>query len=337
MVALAIQAFGPACRAQEPKVVLPAGVAVFSVAFNPDGKRLAAGTGGGTVQLWDVRTRRWKGTIWPADELLPIEAVAFSPDGTLLAAEGKVGAFFAAEKAVVVWDLRNGKVRRFKGHTGTIFGLAFSPDGKLLAAVSSLEAKLWDVAAGKEKAVLEVNRFWVRCVAFSPGAKTLALGMARSATEREPYVLLRETATGKELACLQTGSEDVEQMAFSPDGKMLAVGSMNGVVQFWEVATSKLRRALKVDAVPARRQRFNLALAFSPDGRLLASCGDSAQSGGEVRIWEMISGKEIAILKGHRIGVGSVAFSPDGRLLVAAGGNSTVRLWDVPALLKAKQ
>src|SRR5262249_57793257 len=70
-----------------------------------------------------------------------------------------------------------------------------------------------------------------------------------------------------------------------------------------------------------------VALAFTPDGRTLASGGDGAT----LRLWEVASGRERRPLTGHSGGVRGVAFSPDGKNLAAAGGDGTARLWDVNA------
>src|SRR5262249_25069833 len=70
------------------------------------------------------------------------------------------------------------------------------------------------------------------------------------------------------------------------------------------------------------------AVAFSPDGRLLA------QADQELHLWDLATGKETTTLNGNQGRVNAVAFSPDGRLLAAAGSGTTVLLWDVAAVRK---
>src|SRR5262249_20645157 len=135
-----------------------------------------------------------------------------------------------------------------------------------------------------------------------------------------------DPATGTEQAALAAPASAVNALAFSADGKTLAVASNAysgpednplagsedpGVVQLWDVA--------------GRRERLRLAgltgkvlgLAFSPDGKTLATAGGSWEKFGEVRQWEADGGKAVARLFGPRYWAECVAFSPDGRVLAA--------------------
>ena len=114
---------------------------VFSVAFSPDGKTLAAGDLDGTVRLWDVATRRQLGSPLTSPTGT-VQSVAFSPDGKTLASG-------SADGTVRLWDVAT---RRQLGSpltspTGTAESVAFSPDGKTLASGSADgTVRLWDVA-----------------------------------------------------------------------------------------------------------------------------------------------------------------------------------------------
>jgi WD40 repeat protein len=226
---------------------------VESVAFNPDGKTLAAGyrvvgvIGVGGVVLWEVATRKRL-----PDGLLPVKegdvhSVAFSPDGTTLAS----GYDLDAGGGVVLWEVATRK-RHMEGplhvKEGDVRSVAFSPDGKTLAAgygdifrfrggpVGGVV--LWEVATGKRhlEDPFSVKEGYVRSVAFSPDGETLAAGYVNIGFRGG--MVLWEVATRKRLL------EDplpvkVNSVAFSPDGTTLAAGygvSGNGVVVQWDVA-----------------------------------------------------------------------------------------------------
>ena len=117
----------------------------------------------------------------------------------------------------------------------------------------------------------------------------------------------------------------VTAMAVSPDGKTFAVGYEKGGLALYDFATRRQARELKGHTKDVR------GLAFSPDGRLLATGGDN------VRLWDTGTGEQLAALEGHTEGLGvwgwlrALAFSPDGKLLASAGADGTVKLWDVAA------
>lgn len=277
-------------------------------------------------------------------------AVAFSPDGKLLASCGR-------DNVVRVWDPEAGKALRvLAGHAGAVYAVAFSPDGRTLASGGDDgTARLWDAETGRELKQLRGHLRGVTGVAFSPDGKLLATGgfdgTARVwdlasgkgrvvgtgpgvypvrfsadgqylvAGRIDGSICLAEVATGRQVWKADKLGGNVWSLALSPDGKTLASadqgGTPNREVTLWETATGRRRCGLGGAGATA--------VAFAPDGETLATGGDE----GSVRLWDA-DGKERCLLARNEKRVVALAFSPDGRILASACHDGTVGLWDVP-------
>jgi hypothetical protein len=114
-------------------------------------------------------------------------------------------------------------------------------------------------------------------------------------------------------------------VAISPDSALIVTGHNDATVRLWDVSIGGLRAVLRDHTQPVR------AVAFSSDGRLIASAGGDETTGEDsaIRLWDANAQTLSATLPGHTGAVTALAFSPDGSLLASAGLDNTVRLWDV--------
>ena len=241
----------------------------------------------------------------PLDDLLvsgsPVNSVAFSPDGRILAVGDNRG-------DVGLWDVATGR-RTVLAEGSPVYGVAFSPDGRTLAVGDARgDVGLWDVATGRRTAILAEGST-VASVAFSPDGHTLAVGDVGGS------VGLWDLATRRRTATLAEGNS-VNSVAFSPDGHTLAVGDAGASVGLWDLATRQ-RTATLAEGSPA------FSVAFSPNGQTLA-VGDG---GDHVGLWDLATRQRTVTLAEGNL-VKSVAFSPNGQTLAAGDAGGDVGLWD---------
>ena len=375
---------------------------VNALAFSPDGRLLASASFDRTVRLWNVRQAQPNGLPLKGHES-SIYSVAFSPDGELLATAGK-------DETVRLWNVASGKLEPppIGHHEDSVWSVTFSPDGRLLASASwDGTIRLWDVRARTAiEPPIRGHSNWVVSVAFSPDGEMLASSSTDSTIRLWQGLKLRRfierplrghadsveavafSPSGRLLASASTdktvrlwnatsrepegqplsGHEHiVRSVAFSPDEKLLASASFDGTVRLWNTATHKPVGS------PLRGHGGHRVgwVAFSPDGRSLASVGsetvrfwdvatgrsngghltldkDSASffiifspdgklmatSSGEkaIRLWHTATRKPLApLLQAHTQHVRAAAFSPDSKVLASASYDRTIRLWDVAA------
>jgi WD40 repeat protein len=207
--------------------------------------------------------------------------------------------------------------------------VALSPDGKILASGGYGTTGLWDAVTGERLVALKGHKRGEMQLAFSADGKTLA-----AAAGLDPDVFLWDVPKGQKRTAVQGPPSEVRQataLAFTADGRTLAIGNDDSAVKLVDVARGKDLATFRPDV------GWVHALAFSPDGKLLAAAGSEEFSNHftptqyskcEVKLWDVAAGTERASLKGHTATVNCLAFSPNGKLLASAGGG-TIRLWDV--------
>ena len=250
-----------------------------------------------------------------------LQSVTFSPDGKTLATAG-------GDDRIRLWDVATGKeVSQIRALNLPSMAVLFSRDGKtLLAGSYDGNVNLYDVATGQPQRSFgaQVNRGGIQGLAWSADNKVVATSAA------DGTLRLWDPANGKELRQLG-GAEQVpiSGVAFTPDSKQLASTAPGQAIRLWDVETGKEVRKLEPPGNAPPNPGFsagNERLAFSPDGKLLATAGGYNFP---VTVWDLGAGKVLRQLSDRTTGSLSVAFSPSGKFLAAGGLDRVIRIWGV--------
>ncbi|MBV9866335.1 MAG: WD40 repeat domain-containing protein [Abitibacteriaceae bacterium] len=310
---------------------------VKSVAFSPDGKTLVTGCDDGKLHFWNVQIDQQVKEIKTG--LHDVESVGFSSDDKTLvnAVRGKRDNYWTAQ----VWDVFPLKLKHDTHFTGDNDWIAVSPAGQSLT-ISCLkhlsvgdgdnrisELKLWDINKHTATSVLKpiINRALGRlpdaisAVAFSPDGRTLIAETLWTGNRglKDKIIQQWDIHTGKVLrAWPQWDDEETTTVAISHDNTQIAIRNWN-TINLFDLQTGNWRGKL------TGHKDQVLSLAFSPDGKLLAS-GSADHT---IRLWDLQQHKSIRILKGHQGSVYAVAFAPDGRTLASGSEDGTAKLWRI--------
>lgn len=292
---------------------------VRAVAFSPDGKTLAMAGGGRLLKLWNVATGKQELTLFGHHGA--VSSVGFSDDGTkLVSAAGQL--VFSGE--VKTWELPAGVETASMTTERGIQDANFTPGVE--AIVLSIQGKLmkWNLSADTVQTLFEGYGPSVRCSTISKDGKLTANGGSRQ-------IIIRDSDSGQELFSLDGFEDYVSSVSFAPDGSRLAASGGayldKGLVKVWSTEDGQLDLSFFIQGECSTTTNCNVsAVAFSPDGKYLATSGGSDFV---VRVWEATFGNEHKALRGHKDSVSSVAWSPDGKLLASGSRDRTAKIWNV--------
>ena len=247
----------------------------------------------------------------PVGPLPPVAAVAFSPDGKLLA----VGSY----GRVTVWDLSTGKPAKVLTNVlAAVNDLKFSPDGKLLAVAGGQpsargDLRLFDTADWKLAASLGGHLDTVSGVSWSPdNAKLLSASFDKT-------VRLWDVKTKQVLHTFTGHSDFVYAVAFAPKGDWYATASKDRTGRIVDAATGKGLLTL------SGMDQDVLAVAVRPDGSQVATSGYETA----VSWWDVKTAERVRRTGGPGVAVHELAFDAKGTTLAVAGGDGTVRTYAV--------
>ena len=290
---------------------------VHSVAWSPDGKRIAATwnpgerysdlTGDSKVRVLDASDGR---KIFSShNKTGRVISVAWSPNSKRIACG-------CSDDKVSVLDAANGiLVFTYDKHdSGSVRALAWSPDGTHIASVGcdiiDFPVNVWNAANCQNVYTYRRHTGPVNSVAWSPKGKFIASGSEdttvqvwHAAIDRIEYTYRRHTGP-------------VNSVAWSPKLRYIASGSEDNTVQVWDAANGQNVYTFRGHTGPVN------SVAWSPYGKLIAS----GSSDNTVQVWDAVTGRNVYTFRGHTDPVNSVAWSPDGTR-IASGAGTNIQVW----------
>ena len=272
--------------------------AIRAIAVSPVNETIISGGDDLAIHLWQPNTVT---TLKRCDA--PISALAFSPNGVLIAS--------ASGSSVEIVDLQSKEVTLL-GQVGKQSSLVFSPGGKSLASASAdtrCEIRVWNLQTGQMRVLKDASK-GPSSISFSPDGRHLA---AADSELSNPAIRLWDLETGTSRV-LGRSTRQITSVAWLADGKHLASGSWDETVRLWNVHTGEARILGENCSCVCR-------IAISPKNNPLAAYSLD----GKLRVWDLDTGRSRTIGECH--GVNAIAFMTSNSSLVTGSDDGTLRLW----------
>ncbi len=294
----------------------PAGEMSYGIT-SPDGRTLAVMKPNSNVlSLLEVPSGRQLSTLTPSGEAGVVQRVRFSTDGSMLAVtygvmemQHPTPGSFSRGSQVKIWDVKNGRELRSLNSGDIPLEAEFSADGRTVGTIGSMgQISLWDAQSGNKRELTSSP------MAAIQNMGNIKPGQMPSMPNMSDIAAMMTNVMGTMSA--GTMGRSVTSLAFSPDGRTLATGGVESKPNI-DIA------AMMSGQKPKKGSKQQNPADMMKDLKVEAI--------GQVQLWDVASGREIAALKGHGRGVMKVAFSRDGKLIASGATDNTIRIWDVEA------
>jgi WD40 repeat protein len=302
-VARRVSAFPPI---QYRRTLPTQSIAVWTIAYSPDGLTLVSGTQSGTIFVWNVETGAKTHELQGHSE--GVRHLAFSPDGSTLASAGW-------DKSIRLWNTANWQQRLvLTGHDDKVHSIAYSVDGKSLwSGGADGTVRKWASDSGLPLAKLAKHEAFVNFVAIAPDSLTLV------STAGDNSLVIWDVPSATAKITLRELGYEIRMLKFSPEGDLLASANLDNTVGLWDPKSGKLIKTLR------GHDGWIESVDFARDGKTVISTSDDRT----IRLWDSGTGLELFRVKAHDARIFGIAVSPTAPVVATASEDGTIKLWDL--------